>query len=100
MPATELPWIFTEPLEQAGIGYMIVGAFATISFGVYRTTNDLDLVLAVSGADASLIELAFPLEFFYCPPIEVLREELNRVANGHFNLIHQATQWKNIHGHL
>ena len=94
MPETELPWIFTEPLERAEIPYMLVGAYAVIAFGLFRTTNDLDLVLALRGGDLRKIETAFPEEEFYRPPREVLAGETARTSGGHFNFIHHATGWK------
>lgn len=94
MPETELPWIFTGPLERAEIPYMLVGAYAVIAFGYFRTTNDLDLVIALRGGDARKLADAFPDSEFYCPPREVLIEEAMRSSGGHFNLIHHATGWK------
>ena len=91
MAETELPWLFTEPMESAGISYMIVGAFATLAFGVVRTTEDIDLVLGLSVADIVRLEQAFPAKDFYRPPREVLLTEVARPERGHFNLIHQAT---------
>jgi len=92
MPETELPWVFTDPLEGAGIAYMVVEAFATMAFGVYRTTSDLDLVIGLSPGDIGRLEAAFPEEHYYRPPHETLLEESRRAERGHFNLIHQATQ--------
>jgi hypothetical protein len=94
MPEAELPWVFTEPLDREQIPYMIVGAYAAIAFGVFRTTNDLDVVIAVGAAVAGRIERAFPKAGFYVPPRETLVEELSRSARGHFNIIHHATQAK------
>jgi hypothetical protein len=94
MPETELPWIFTEPLETAEIPYMLVGAYAVIAFGMFRTTNDLDLVVALHAGAVRKIEAAFPDTEFYRPPREVLMEESARPNRGHFNLIHHATGWK------
>ena len=94
MPETELPWVFTEPLESAGIPYMLVGAYAVIVFGALRTTNDLDLVVALHAGDARKFETAFPDDGFYRPPREVIVEEAARVSGAHFNLIHHATGWK------
>jgi hypothetical protein len=92
VPATELPWVFTEPLEDAGLPYMVVGAFATMAFGVYRTTIDLDLVIGLTPALVPRLEEAFPEDDYYRPPRETLMEEARREARGHFNLVHQATQ--------
>jgi hypothetical protein len=88
---TELPWIFTEPLEREQIVYMIVGAFATMAFGVNRTTEDLDLVLGISRNDLPNFERAFPEEDFYRPPRETLLDKTMRPERGHFNLVHHAT---------
>lgn len=91
MPETELPWTFTNRLEEAGIAYMIVGAYATLTFGAVRTTEDIDLVLALSPGDIPRFERAFPDEEFYRPPREPLLTEIERTERGHFNLIHHAT---------
>ena len=91
MVETDLPWVFTERLERAGVAYMIVGAFATLAFGVYRTTDDLDLVLSLAAGDLKAFEDAFPDKEFYRPPRETLLEELRRPERGHFNLIHNGT---------
>lgn len=92
MPETELPWLFTVPLEEAGLAYMVVGAFATMAFGVYRTTSDLDLVIALAPGQVRWFESAFPEADYYRPPRATLLEESGRGERGHFNLIHQATQ--------
>ena len=92
MPETELPWLFTKPLEDAGFTYMVVGAFATMAFGVYRTTSDLDLVIALAPGQVRQFETAFPEADYYRPPRETLLEESARSDRGHFNLIHQITQ--------
>jgi hypothetical protein len=92
MPETELPWVFTEPLEKAAIPYMVVGAFAVMSFGVYRTTSDLDLVLGLTPSCWRVFQKAFPEAEYYRPPRETFLTESARAERGHFNLIHQATQ--------
>jgi len=91
MAETELPWIFTVPLEKAEIPYMIVGAFATLAFGAKRTTDDIDLVIGLVLTDAARFEQAFPETEFYRPPRETLLTEIARSERGHFNLIHHST---------
>jgi len=54
-------------------------------------THDVDLVLEVRARSAAKIAEVFPLEDFYCPPIETLIIEAGRPVRGHFNLIHHAT---------
>jgi len=91
MAESELPWIFTAPLERAGIPYMIVGAFATLAFGAKRTTDDIDLVIGLALSDVKRFEQAFPEAEFYRPPSEALRTEIARTERGHFNLVHNPT---------
>ncbi len=88
MAGTELPWVFTDRLEEAGIAYMIVGAFATLAFGAARTTDDIDLVLALGVGAVAKFEKAFPEAEFYRPPRGPLLEEIARAERGHFNLMY------------
>jgi hypothetical protein len=78
--------------ERAPIPYMVVGSLASIVYGEPRMTNDMDLVVEVQTSDAEKIEKLFPLEGFYCPPIEVLRAEI--VSRGQFNLLHHNSGLK------
>ena len=94
MAETELPWIFTEPLEREGLAYMIVGAFATLAFGVNRTTEDLDMVFGLVVSDAARFARAFPDAEFYRPPTETFITEVARASHGHFNLVHHASLYR------
>ena len=70
---------------------MIVGAFATLAFGAKRTTDDIDLVIALALNDVLRFERAFPETEFYRPPREALLTEIARTERGHFNLVHNPT---------
>ena len=35
--------LFTEPLDRARLPYMVVGGVASISYGMPRTTEDVDI---------------------------------------------------------
>ena len=94
MPQTDLFLLFTEPLEAAGIDYMVSGSVAAIVYGEPRLTNDVDIILHLRPADVSKLTDAFPLVDFYCPPHEVMMLELRRLRRGHFNLIHHNTGHK------
>ena len=87
----ELPNIatlFTAPLDRARLPYMVVGSVASIGYGLVRTTEDVDIVLALPvGAIARLLA-AFPEEEFYRPYTETLVEEVTRPEGGHFNIYH------------
>jgi hypothetical protein len=85
---SNLPWTFSDRFEAAGIPYMIVGAFATLTFGAPRVTDDLDLVLALTADGVGKLSDAFPEDEFYRPPKRVLLDEIARSDRGHFNLIH------------
>jgi hypothetical protein len=61
-------------------------------YGQPRFTNDIDLVVQLKAEHLQKFEQLFPLEDYYCPPPEVLRDEV--VRNGSFNLIHQHSQIK------
>lgn len=91
MSATDLPWVITDRLEAEEIPFMIVGAYATLAFGAYRTTDDLDIVLGLTPGDWGRFARAFPEEDFYRPPRETFLEETARSARGHFNVIHLQT---------
>jgi hypothetical protein len=80
-----------RPLHQSGIPYMITGGLAAIIYGDPRLTNDVDLVVQLTPADAERLAAAFPSERYYAPPIETIREEAGRVAHGHFNLLDLET---------
>ncbi len=85
-------FLVLQKLESENIPYMLVGSVAAMVYGEPRMTNDMDLVIDIQPEHAKkLIEL-FPIEEFYCPPIEVLSSEI--VHRGQFNLIHQGTSIK------
>ena len=75
--------------EQEQFQYMICGSIGAILYGEPRLTNDMDLVVAVLPQRAPEFATTFSQAGFYCPPVEVLREELTR--RGQFNLLHQET---------
>ena len=86
--------IFLSRLNASSIRYMITGAVASIVYGEPRLTHDIDLVVELDDASAQKLVEIFPLEEFYCPPIEILKIEVRRPLRGHFNLIHHETGFK------
>ena len=82
---------FPLRLHDAGIDYMITGSTASIFYGEPRLTNDIDLVVELHTKDIQKLTTAFPADEFYCPPLEVIRLEVNRESRGHFNLIEMKT---------
>lgn len=81
-----------QRLESRNIDYFLVGSLASMYYGQPRFTNDIDLVAAIKPAQLKMFAELFPLEDYYCPPDEVLRDEVLR--HGSFNLIHQESQIK------
>lgn len=70
---------------------MVTGGLAAIVYGEPRLTNDVDVVLQLRPSDAGRLAAAFPASGYYVPPIETLREEAARPAQGHFNILDLET---------
>ncbi len=94
MQGLDLIYLFTSPLDELGVDYLVTGSVASIIYGEPRVTHDIDIVVDISSRDASRLADAFPLDDFYCPPVEVIRLEALRGLRGHFNLIHHQTGYK------
>ncbi len=94
MPELNLFQIFTSRLSKMGIRYMVTGAVASIIYGEPRLTHDIDVVIELKSEQAEKIVEAFPLDKFYCPPLEIIRLETERPLRGHFNIIHHETGLK------
>jgi hypothetical protein len=94
MPEPNLFKIFLSRLNRLEIRYFVTGAIAGIIYGEPRMTHDIDLVVGLSDENAEKIVEAFPIEEFYCPPVEIIRLEAKRPLRGHFNLIHHETGFK------
>jgi hypothetical protein len=86
--------LIADRLNATGVKWMATGSIAAMSYGEYRVTNDIDIVLILAGNDIDKLVAAFPLEEFYCPPADVIAVEAAREEHGHFNLIHHQTGFK------
>lgn len=86
--------IFLERLNRLNIRYMVTGSVAAIFYGEPRLTHDMDLVMEIQADDVVKFAESFPIDSFYCPPVEVIRVELGRKQRGHFNLIHHDSGFK------
>lgn len=75
--------------EEANIEYFLVGSMATIYYGQPRFTSNLDLIVRVRTRQILGFKSLFPLSDFYCPPVELIQDEVQR--KGSFNLIHQES---------
>ncbi len=86
--------LYCNKFASLGIEYMVTGSVASILYGEPRLTHDIDMVLSVEELDCKAFAIEFPLDDFYCPPVEVLMIESRRSQRGHFNLIHHETGFK------
>lgn len=86
--------IYLNILNENKIQYFVTGSVASIVYGEPRLTNDIDLVIFLNKIEVKRFVRAFPAEQFYCPPEEIILNELNREAYGHFNLIHHQSGFK------
>ncbi len=78
-----------QRFENTEIEYFLVGSLASMYYGRPRFTNDVDLVVKINACQAFTFENLFDLEDYYCPPHEIISDEVLR--GGSFNLIHQAS---------
>ncbi|MGE0761728.1 MAG: hypothetical protein AB7N80_00480 [Bdellovibrionales bacterium] len=76
-------------LDEENIPYFLVGSLGSMYYGRPRFTKDVDLVVQLRPGVVVKFTQIFPIEDYYCPPIEVLTDEV--VRRGSFNLIHQQS---------
>jgi hypothetical protein len=73
-------------LEDAGIDYMLTGSVAMSVYAEPRMTRDIDVVVALAGADAARVVGLFSPEYYVDD--EAARSAV--AARGMFNLFHLA----------
>ncbi|MDL1898934.1 hypothetical protein FBQ82_22050 [Anaerolineae bacterium CFX7] len=73
-----------KALDGMDAPYMIVGAFAGLSFGITRSTYDVDLIVDLKPHHADLLSAIFPLPRYYAEPDMIRNSIQQRVM---FNLI-------------
>lgn len=88
MPEPDLIGLFVQPLNQAGIRYLVSGSVAATLYGEPRLTHDIDLVVFLRADDTAKLVAIFPAPPFYVPPATVILQEVTRESRGHFNVIH------------
>ncbi|MBL0172094.1 MAG: hypothetical protein IPP90_15490 [Gemmatimonadaceae bacterium] len=88
MRPTDVVSIFAPALTAAGVEWMVSGGVAAILYGEPRLTQDIDVVVSMQPRDAMRFVQQFPNADFYCPPVEVIAQEAERDAFGHFNVLH------------
>jgi hypothetical protein len=63
-------------LERLGVPYVVIGAFAGISYGVTRVTADVDIVVDLDETHIQSLAEAYPPPRFYADP-EQMRESID-----------------------
>ena len=91
MSAADLLRDVVRALDGAAIPHMLVGSFASSSYGALRATQDIDIVIDPTAEAVELFITAFDEDRFYVNP------DAARVAladRDQFNLIDVTTGWK------
>jgi len=80
-----------EVFSALDIAYMVGGSIAACVHGIPRSTNDVDLIAAVSSRHVTPLVAALKEEFYVDPP-EAIHQALS--AGRMFNLIHFGSSYK------
>ena len=80
-----------DVLEGLGLPYMFVGSAASTLHGPPRSTQDIDLVVALTLKDAPRLLAAFPDDGYYVSAEAVRDAVLRRYS---FNIIDLESGWK------
>ncbi|HEY3143566.1 MAG TPA: hypothetical protein VGJ86_20690 [Acidimicrobiales bacterium] len=90
MSAAELLSEVVRALDAAGIPHMLVGSFASTSYGAPRATQDIDIVIDPTPDALERFVTAFSSDRIYVSP--TAQEALG--GRDQFNLIDFTTGWK------
>ena len=88
MEQTDLLGHVLDVLESRSIPYMVVGSFASSTYGEPRFTYDIDIVVELSERDLPAFVTGFPAADFYLNP-DAIRDAIRQRFQ--FNIIHSAS---------
>lgn len=74
-PNFDLYFDVLQTLEKLGVDYVIIGAFAGTSYGIGRTTFDVDIVVNLGEGHLKPLAAAYPPPRFYADP-EQMRDAI------------------------
>ena len=57
-----------QTFERLGVAYVVIGAFAGMSYGVTRLTVDVDIVVDLNEAHIRALASTYPPPRFYADP--------------------------------
>jgi hypothetical protein len=84
MSALDFYVLVAKALDDIDAPYMIVGAFAGLSFGIMRVTFDVDMIVDLKSEHANALSAKFPLPRYYADP-EMIQNSMRQGVM--FNLI-------------
>lgn len=70
--------IFTFKLNVLNVPYMITGSVASIIYGEPRVTHAIDIVITLPQRSVEKFSELFPVDKFYFPHVEVIKNEILR----------------------
>ena len=82
--------LIARVLEERGIAYVVVGSFASSLRGVYRSTNDIDIVADLKLEQVKGLVSALQEEFY----IDELAARRAVLSHSSFNIIHFDSVFK------
>ncbi len=88
MDQAELLRYVAATLEAQAVDYMVVGSFASATYGEPRLTHDIDIVVQLAEKQIGNLVGAFPSPEFYVSESAV-REAISQ--RGQFNVIHPSS---------
>jgi hypothetical protein len=81
----------TAALDRAGIPYMLTGSFASSYYGVPRTTQDIDIVVAPTTNQLRTLVHLLGADEYYVDLDAALEAQQHRSL---FNVVDRVTGWK------
>jgi hypothetical protein len=91
MQPTELLAFVASVCDRLGLPYFVSGSVASAYYGEYRSTRDVDIVVALRPAKVVEFCAAFPAPEFYVS-VEAARQAV--LGGSQFNIIHPASGFK------
>jgi len=81
----------TAALDRAGIPYMLTGSFASVFYGLPRSTQDIDIVISATTEQLQEFIAALPSTEYYSDLAAVVEAQRRESM---FNIIDMRTNWK------